>query len=150
MQKRHPCPLRPLSRWLKKCGEKVRAAGLSEVAVHLRSYLDRRAGSSAKVNEQLDLAVFGIHLNAKDTNLSRCVNSAIRVRSRTGRLRNSQASSRKNGDKKCSCCIESCTTIGMSTSGRRAAEVFVHLTEEHTSLETNKTCKIHKSHTESR
>ena len=142
-----PMSTRPLCRWLKMMGEKVREAGLREIAVHLRSYLDRRAGSTVKVNPQLYLAVFGIHLIAKDTNLSRGVNSAIRVRSRIGRLRNSQARSRKNCDKKCSCCIERCTTIGVSTSGRRAAEVFVDLTEEHKSSETNKTCKIHKNHT---
>ena len=80
--------------------EKVREEGLSEAAVRLGSHVDRRAGSSSKVIAQLHLAVLGIQPSVKDTKQSRCVNSAISVRSRTGRLRNSQAKKpKKNGDK---------------------------------------------------
>ena len=41
-------------------------------------------------------------------------------------------------------------TIGQNISGRRAAEVFMVLTEEHKVLRPIKRAKIHKSHTKSR
>ena len=41
-------------------------------------------------------------------------------------------------------------TIGQNISGRRAAEVFMELTEEHKVLRPIKRAKIHKSHTKSR
>ena len=57
---------------------------------------------------------------------------------------------RKEWWQKCSGYFVRCTTIGLRISGRRAAQVFIDLTEEHTSLETNSSCAILKSHTASR
>ena len=116
-------------------GEQVRAKELCVVAVRLGSHLDRFAGSTSKVIAQLHLAF---------TRVSRIPN---KVGSKFGdkcalthRHAEEQPSKKPKKEwlQKCVARIERCTTLGRSTSGRRAAEVFNELTEEHKSLETKK------------
>ena len=101
--------------------ERVREEWAPDVAVHLEDHLERRAGSTWKVIEQIHLAVTGIHPNA-------C----------TSVLRNNRVNSLKWMVTRLQwLCWRIHDKWDMRISGRRTAEVFIGFTEEHKSLETN-------------
>ena len=76
-------------------------------------------------------------------------NSVMSARLHTGRLKVNPAKKKKDGDKSCSGYGERCATVGLRSSGHRAAGIFIDYTEEHRCLGINSTSAIHKSYAES-